>query len=67
MIPCLGDTAVTVRTPEGSHTGAPGGAHALQGHPSAVTGGGQPPSVPPAAGECAWLATIGSVLRWITP
>lgn len=66
MIPCPDDNAVTERRPEGSHTGAPGGAHALQGHLSTVTVPGQPPSAPPASGECPCV-TIVSVLRWMTP
>ena len=66
MIPCPDDSAVTERGAKWSHTGAPGGAYALQGHRLNCRRVGQPPNVPPAAGGCAWV-TIGSVLRWMTP
>lgn len=66
MISCPADRAVTERA-TGGRTPVPLGAHKRsRGTGTTVTLAGQPPSVPPVASGCAW-ATIGSVLRWMTP
>ena len=74
MISCPDDSPVTQRgargripVPLGAHAHSRGTDWGSPGQRSGeLIGRGQPPSVPPVEGLCAW-ATIGSVLRWMTP